>query len=48
MLGWTPDKNGEKYIKCRLYNDEESGDFISNDDGDLLLSFNPDGILYYK
>lgn len=48
VLGWTPDKNGEKYIKCRLYNDEESGDFISNDDGDLLLSFNPDGILYYK
>lgn len=48
VLGWTPDKNGEKYIKCRLYNDEESGDFISNDDGDILLSFNPDGILYYK
>lgn len=48
VLGWTPDKNGEKYIKCRLYNKEESGDFISNDDGDILLSFNPDGILYYK
>ena len=48
VLGWTPDKNGEKYIKCRLYNDEESGDFISNDDGDILLSFNPDGILYYN
>ena len=48
VLGWTPDKNGEKYIKCRLYNDEESGDFISNDDGDLLLAFNPDGMLYYK
>lgn len=48
VLGWTPDKNGEKYIKCRLYNKEESGEFISNDDGDLLLAFNPDGILYYK
>ena len=48
VLGWTPDKNGEKYIKCRLYNDDESGDFISNDDGDLLLAFNPDGMLYYK
>lgn len=48
VLGWTPDKNGEKYIKCRLYNKEESGEFISNDDGDLLLAFNPDGMLYYK
>ena len=48
VLGWTPDKSGEKYIKCRLYNKEESGDFISNDDGDILLAFNPDGMLYYK
>lgn len=46
VLNWTPDKKGEKYIKCRMYNKEESGDFISNDDGDILLAFNPDGVLY--
>ena len=48
VLNWTPDKKGEKYIKCRMYNKEESGDFISNDDGDILLAFNPDGVLYYN
>lgn len=47
MLGWTPGDEVEKYIKCKLYNKEESGEFISNDDGDILLAFNPDGMLYY-
>lgn len=48
MLGWTPSKDVEKYITCNSYNTELESEFITNEDGDLLLEFNPDGMLYYN
>ena len=38
----------EKYITCNSYNTELEAEFITNADGDLLLEFNPDGMLYYN
>ena len=48
VLGWTPDNDVEKYIRCKMYNKDDSGEFIANEDGDILLAFNPDGMLYYN
>ena len=48
MLGWTPSKDQEKYISCNSYNTELDEEFIYDEDGDILLEFNPDGILYYN
>lgn len=52
VVGWLPkhEDNGDadNYIRFNAYNPPYSKDYIINDDGEVLLDFNTDGVILYK
>lgn len=48
--GWTPkgEGDGDHYIRFNAYNPPYSNDYVVNDDGEILLDFNTDGVILYK
>lgn len=49
VVGWLPKSNdGDNYIRFNAYEPPYSRDYIINDDGEVLLDFNTDGVILYK
>lgn len=50
VIGWMPngEGDGDHYIRFNAYKPAYSNDYIVNDDGEILLDFNTDGVILYK
>lgn len=50
VVGWLPTNDGgdDGYIRFNAYQPSNNSDFLINDNGEVLLDFNTDGVILYK
>lgn len=50
VLGWIPKVEGgdDNYIRFNAYKPKDSTDYLINDDHEILIEFNADGVILYK